>query len=111
MTYKKWDVVFVSKFPNQENKKSYSPKPAIVLAVLVNKLRVCAITSQVHQAPNYKDTILIKENSQEIAAMNLDCESLIVLDRIEEIELANIKFSFGTCHSNTIRTIKGFLSK
>jgi PemK-like, MazF-like toxin of type II toxin-antitoxin system len=111
LTYKKWDVVFIRKFPHQEDDKKHSPKPAIVLGVLANKLRVCPITSKVHQASNYNDTILIEENSEEFKKMNLDKESIIVLDRIEEIELPNISPPFGTCHSTTVQLIKEFLSR
>ena len=111
MLYNKWDVIFVPTFPNQENKTNFSPKPAIVLEVKGTKVSICPITTKLHQASIYRDTIRVDKRTPEHNSMGLRSNSLIVLDRIEEIDISRIESKFGTCHQNIRTQIGSILAK
>ncbi|HTC00145.1 MAG TPA: type II toxin-antitoxin system PemK/MazF family toxin [Ferruginibacter sp.] len=112
MALRKWDVVFITQFPNQEDKTQYTKRPAIILEVIGNRVKACCITKEVTQQSRYTDTILIGLNTPESKGMNLPYESIVVLDRMAEIDSSKvIDPPFGRCPGIVIKKIKEFLSK
>jgi len=110
--FSKWDIVFVA-VPNQENPTAFTNRPAIILAVNNdNTVKICPITTKVHQADRYNHTILVPQGSPESFDTNLrQLPSLIVLDRIERIPVASIKFPFGTCPQVLIDRIEKIINR
>jgi mRNA-degrading endonuclease toxin of MazEF toxin-antitoxin module len=97
MSYKKWDVVFVS-FPNQEDKSKSTNRPAIILDVIDDTYKICPITSKLHQKKHYPNSIIVSKNTFECTCMGLISDSLIVVDRVEIINSDRfLNKPFGTC--------------
>ena len=109
MSYKKWDVVFVS-FPNQEDKSKSTNRPAIILDFINEYIKICPITKQLHQKKHYPNSILVSYNTFECKCMGLIVDSLIVVDRVELINSDRIlKRPFGTCPTSIITKIRALL--
>lgn len=109
MPVKKWDVVFVS-VPNQEDKSKSTKRPAIILKVIDNNhVAICPITKQIIQAKNYSKTIYIAKDSDDNRFLKLRFNSLIVIDRIDAINISCIDFVFGRCSPSIISKIEELL--
>jgi hypothetical protein len=106
MPYEIWDVVGVPAFPNQENKKEVTTRPAIIIEDLQNEVLICPVTKQVHQSSKYKYTILIAKDSIEAKEMGLTFESIIILDRHEQLSKFRLKHTNCSCPSNIVEQIE-----
>ena len=70
---------------------------------------VCCLTNQLHQAAKYKYTFVIKEYSPEGKQMGLVFDSLIVLDRIFQMNKIRLAGIIGTCPQSVIDKIEEIL--
>ena len=109
MGYEVWDVANVPAYPNQEDYREVTGRPAIILEDLQDEVSVCCITSQLHQATRYKYTFTIKEKSPEGEQMGLGFDSLVVLDRILTIKKLRLSGVIGTCPQSVIEKIEEIL--
>ena len=109
MGYEVWDVTNVPAYPNQENFREVTARPAIIIEDLQDEVYVCCITSQLHQATRYKYTFTIKEKSPEGEQMGLGFDSLVVLDRIFQLKKIRLTDVIGTCPQSVIDKIEDIL--
>lgn len=111
MGYEVWDVTNVPAYPNQENSREVTARPAIIIEDLQDEVSVCCLTSQLHQAAKYKYTFVIKEDSPEGKQMGLTFDSLIVLDRIFQLKKLRLAGVNGTCPQSVIDKIEEILQQ
>jgi hypothetical protein len=109
MGYEVWDVTNVPAYPNQEDYREVTGRPAIIIEDLQDEVSVCCITSQLHQASRYKYTFVVKESSPEGKQMGLGFDSLIVLDRIFQLKKLRLAGVIGTCPQSVIDKIEDIL--
>ena len=105
MGYEVWDVTNVPAYPNQENSREVTARPAIIIEDLQDEVSVCCLTSQLHQTANYKYAFLVKEDSPEGKQMGLTFDSLIVLDRIFQMNKIRLAGNIGSCPQSVINKI------
>lgn len=110
MSHRKWDVVFISAFPNQDDKTKFTKRPGIILSLKGKRVTVCPITTKLKQKYHYSHTIEVIKGTHEQEVTGLLETSLIVLDRIEVINDDKIDFKIGTC-SDLIKVTIGDLLK
>lgn len=84
------DVFIVPFFPHQEDKHAGEPRWVIVLEDLGKVFSIVPMTSELKQESKYLKTIRIDQLSPEGIAMQLEADSIIILDR----ELSLPEFSF-----------------
>ncbi|HCI55977.1 MAG TPA: hypothetical protein PLN06_03770 [Bacteroidales bacterium] len=71
---------------NQEDYREVTGRPAIIIEDLQDEVSVCCLTSQLHQAANYKYTFLVKEDPSAGRQMGLGFDSLFFWDYILTIK-------------------------
>ena len=59
MGYEVWDVTNVPAYPNQENFREVTARPAIIIEDLQDEVSVCCLTKQLHQAAIYKYAFVV----------------------------------------------------
>jgi len=106
MGYEVWDVTNVPAYPNEEDYREVTGRPAIIIEDLQDEVSVCCLTKQLHQASNYKYTFVVKEDSPEGEQMGLTFDSLVVLDRIHIIKKLRLAGVIGTCPQSVIDKIE-----
>ena len=111
MGYEVWDVANVPAYPNQENFREVTARPAIIIEDLQDEVSVCCLTKQLHQAANYKYTFVVKEDSPEGKQMGLGFDSLIVLDRIFQLKKFRLAGVIGRCPQSVIDKIEEILEQ
>ena len=97
MPFELWDVVDVPAFPNQEDKKETTARPAVILEDLGREAMICPVTSQTQQQSRYSYTIFIDKDSQEGKAMGFTFNSIIVLDRHEILSKLRLRPTGCSC--------------
>lgn len=106
MGYEVWDVTNVPAYPNQENSREVTARPAIIIEDLQDEVSVCCLTKQLHQAINYKYAFVVKEDSPEGKQMGLTFDSLIVLDRIFQMKKIRLTGVIGSCPQSIVEKIE-----
>jgi hypothetical protein len=109
MGFEVWDVTNIPAFPNQENLREVTARPAIIIEDLHDEVSVCPITKQLHQAAIYKYTLQILKDTPEGKQMGLTFDSLIVLDRIISLGKIRLACKIGTCPQSVIDKIDEIL--
>jgi len=111
MGYEVWEVTNIPAYPNQEDSREVTGRPAIIIEDLQDEVSVCCLTKQLHQAANYKYTFVVKEASSEGKQMGLTFDSLVVLDRILTIKKIRLAGIIGTCPQSIIDKIEEILQQ
>lgn len=111
MAYEVWDVTSVPAFPNQEDTKENTGRPAIIIEDLQSEVRLCPLTKQIHQETNYKYTIPINLNTPEAKQMGLTFDSIIILDRILTLKKVRLAGVVGTCPDSIVEKIEAMMGK
>ena len=111
MPFEIWDVIDVAAFPNQENLKETTTRPAIIIEDLQDEALICPITKQLHQAANYKYTIQVNKNSVEAKQMGLTFDSIIVLDRHTTLKKIRLRSTNCSCPQIIIDKIEELIQK
>jgi len=111
MGYEVWDVAHVPAYPNQEDSKEFTARPAIIIEDLQDEVALCLVTKQLHQAANYAYAFTIMKNSPEGRQMGLTFDSLIVLDRIIQLKKIRLVGIIGTCPQSVIERIEELQQK
>jgi hypothetical protein len=106
MGYEVWDVTNVPAYPNQENFREVTARPAIIIEDLQDEVSGCCLTKQLHQAAKYKYAFLVKEDSPEGKQMGLTFDSLIVLDRILQFKKLRLAGVIGSCPLSIVEKIE-----
>jgi hypothetical protein len=106
MGYEVWDVTNVPAYPNQENFREVTARPAIIIEDLQDEVSVCCLTKQLHQATKYKYAFVVKEDSEEGKQMGLTFDSLIILDRIFQFKKFRLAGVIGTCPQSIVDKIE-----
>jgi len=109
MRYEIYDVANVKAYPNQENEKETTARPAIVIEDLQDEVLLCPVTKQVYQAANYKYTIYVDKDSDDGKQMGLTFNSIIVLDRFATLKKIRLSPVIGSCTDNIIVQIENML--
>jgi len=102
MGYEVWDVTNVPAYPNQENFREVTARPAIIIEDLQDEVSVCCLTKQLQQAAIYKYTFVVKQDSPEGKQMGLTFDSLIILDRILQFKKFRLAGVIGTCPQSIV---------
>lgn len=111
MGYDVWDVANIPAFPNQENNREITARPAVIIEDLQDEVALCPITKQLHQAAIYKYTLEILKNTPEGRQMGLTFDSLVVLDRIVPLKKIRLSSKIGSCPQPVIDKIENILRK
>ena len=111
MPFEVWDVVDVAAFPNQEDKKQTTARPAVILEDLQREVLICPVTKQVHQVAIYTYTIYVDKDSAEGRQMGLDFHSIIVLDRHEVLNKLRLRPTTHTCPQTIIDQIEAMMQR
>lgn len=111
MGYEVWDVTNIPAYPNQENLREVTARPAIIIEDLQDEVSVCCLTKQLHQAANYKYAFVIRKDSEEGRQMGLTFDSLVVLDRILPLKKLRLTGIIGTCPESVIERIEEILQQ
>lgn len=106
-----WDVVLVPAFPNQENSKEVTTRPAIIIEDLQNEVLICPVTTQLHQQSNYKYSFIVDKDSAEAKEMGLTFTSLVVVDRLVELRKVRLSQAIGSCPQSIIDRIESLIEK
>lgn len=110
MKFEVWEVVSCPLFPNQENNNEGTSRPAIIIEDLQDEVIIIPISKQIHQAARYEKTIFIKKDGPEAKAMGLTFDSIIVIDRKEQLsKIRLIKRSSFKCPEGIISAIEELL--
>ena len=113
-SYQSGDVIKVY-VKNQENPLEGTTRWAIIVENFGDECSIAPMTSQLHQAENYKIAIKILKESSDGESMNLDFDSLILCDRIQNVRLISLKNPphtvVGKCPDELIDTLIGHSRK
>ncbi len=109
MAFEIWDVVLVPAVPNQENHQKTTTRPCIIIEDLEDKVVICPITKQLHQADRYDYSFVVEKDSEEGQAMGLSFDSLVVLDREVESYRFRLHKKMGECPESIINKIEELL--
>ena len=102
MKFEVWNLVGVQ-FPNQENIRESTFRPAIILEDLQDEVEICPVTTVLTQSNRYKYFVKVDFPSSDAEKMGLTATSLIILDRkatIKKIRLFPKKW--GDCPDSII---------
>lgn len=111
MGYEVWDVTNIPAYPNQEDTKEVTARPAIIIEDLQDEVSVCCLTKQLHQAANYKYAFVIRKDSEEGQQIGLTFDSLVVLDRILTLKKLRLTGIIGTCPQSVVERIEDILQQ
>jgi hypothetical protein len=111
MGYEVWDVTNIPAYPNQEDTKEVTARPAIIIEDLQDEVSVCCLTKQLHQAANYKYAFVVRKDSAEGQQMGLTFDSLIVLDRILTLKKLRLVGNIGSCPQSIIDKIEEIMQQ
>jgi len=107
--YSLGDVVNLE-FPNQENGKKSTYRPAIIVEDLENEAIIIFVTKQLHQQPLNPDSFVVDKDSDEGKQMGLGYHSLICPRRQEQIRKILINPPpRGRCSQEMIEKLEEFL--
>jgi len=96
--YKKGDVVAIPYFSNQEDHSKGTARPILIVDIINGEYFVMPLTSQLHQANNYKKTVLIRQNDETGKRIGLRRDSLVIADRKTKMTLfAKGSHLIGNC--------------
>lgn len=111
MGYEVWDVTNIPAYPNQENLREVTARPAIIIEDLQDEVSVCCLTKQLHQVANYKYAFVVKKDSEEGRQMGLTFDSLVVLDRIITLKKLRLTGVIGTCPQSIVEKIEEIMQQ
>ncbi|MEI8047027.1 MAG: type II toxin-antitoxin system PemK/MazF family toxin [Bacteroidota bacterium] len=111
MGFEVWDVTNIPAFPNQENSKEVTARPAIIIEDLQDEVALCPVTKQLHQVTNYKYAFEILKNTPEGQQMGLTFDSLVVLDRVLSLGKIRLAGKIGSCPQSIIDKIEDILQQ
>lgn len=111
MAYEVWDVTHIPAYPNQENFREVTARPAIIIEDLHDEVAVCCLTKQLHQAAQYKYSFKVYKDTPEGLQMGLTFDSLIVLDRILTLKKLRLVGIIGSCPQSIINKIENILQQ
>jgi hypothetical protein len=105
---KRGDIVFVYKYPFEENNKEGKQRMAVVLEDLGDEVLLGYITTVLEKEQKYKKVIHIKSDTPDFDLIGLDVESLIILDDIKQAQLLKIRIltpPLGRCSDSILKKI------
>jgi hypothetical protein len=104
-----WEVFHCPAFPNQENNKECTARPAIVFENLQDDVEVFPVTKQIQNQAKYKKTIFVSKDSFEGREMGLTFDSIIILDRKSQLKKTRLVRKMGICPQTIIDRINEML--
>lgn len=98
------------RFPNQENIKKSTVRPAIIVEDLEDEVEVVFMTCQTSQQKHYPDSFIVKKDSKEGKILKLTCDSLICPDRSFQVKKIRLfERTNGPCSEELLNKILEFL--